>query len=411
MFLKGFVILKNILFDFLYLINTLANTLSYFISGFSKRKNNRVILGSWGGHKISDNPRYLLDYLKDEKSLEVIWCGRKHLKGSEALQSVNIKFVNYNSLESIYYALTSRYVFIANTYRDVALVNLFKGAVVTQLWHGFGLKNTLAAKELSFAKKIYYSLGQKTYEKCDYFISSSELNTKKILTTFKYHGIEESKVVRCGQPKNDFLINNNNNTDFINSIRAKFKESNDIPLDKKLVLYLPTFRSKGESFSFSELKGAKLDAISMILEKNNAVLIEKKHLKDHGRKDIPTHREFIYSLESSMESQELLLVSDVLVTDYSSCYLDYTLLGRPIIHYAYDYDIYKVMDRGFFYKLEDLAAGPIAQSFEGLLEHLSLCLSSDEYFKQKRREIQHTAMAYETGESCNKILDLIVKSN
>ncbi|WP_353894464.1 CDP-glycerol glycerophosphotransferase family protein [Proteinivorax hydrogeniformans] len=401
--------MKNFIKNSLILGSIVLNTVFYFLSGFSKRKPNRIMFGSWSGYKIGDNPMHLLDYLKNNENIEIIWCGKKHLKDIDIINHKNVQFVQYNTLKSLYYALTSKYVFISNTYRDIALINLFKGATFVQLWHGFGLKKTLATNKRSRLKKLYYELGKNSYEKYSYFISSSELNTKKLLSAFKNNGITNDKVIASGQPKNDFLLKERSNS-YIQVIKERYKLKYAIPTDKKIILYLPTFRDNKPTFSFSELKNKDELKLEKELNKNNAIIIEKMHFKDSGNKSKRAD-EHIFKVCKTEEINELLLISDMLISDYSSCYLDYLLLDRPIIHFAYDYNEYKTVDRGFYYDLDVLAAGPITYTLEETIEQIAKILNNQDNYKQKRRAIKQLAMTYETGDSCKKISDVVLSEN
>src|SRR5699024_2446441 len=103
-------------------------------------------------------------------------------------------------------------------------------------------------------------------------------------------------------------------------------------------------------FQFSRLEIDNRKRIQELLQKENAVIIEKMHFAD----TLPYEKDIdkditILSIDPKENSEELLLVSDILISDYSSCYLDYTLLDRPIIHFAYDLGDYKTKDRGLYY--------------------------------------------------------------
>ncbi|WP_350342398.1 CDP-glycerol glycerophosphotransferase family protein [Proteinivorax tanatarense] len=389
------------------LTSAIVNTIFYNLSGFSKRKTNRVILGSWSGHKIADNSRFFLEYIKDNDDYEIIWCGRKHLRDSPILDHPNINFVQYNTPKCLYYSLTSSYAFICNTYRDISTLNLLKGATIVQLWHGFGLKNTLASKKMSPASKFYYLLGSGSFEQYHYFISSSDLNTQKMLYTFQNNGITAERIILSGQPKNDFLLTKNTEQ-FKQSLKHKYFFKYNIPQDKKIVLYLPTFREQ-KTFSFGDIDHRCKQNLQKILSSNDTIIIEKKHFKDKCKKNNQSNNQFTYIIDSDEETQELLLISDMLITDYSSCYLEYLLLDRPIIHFAYDFDMYKNSDRGFFFSLEQLAAGPITRNLAETLDAIDEQLKEDSY-KVQRQQIKQKAMMYDEGKSCQKIINTILKN-
>ena len=109
------------------------------------------------------------------------------------------------------------------------------------------------------------------------------------------------------------------------------------------------------------------------------------------------------------DSQELLLASDLLITDYSSCYFDFLLLDRPIIHYAYDYQSYGSIDRGFYYDLENVSGGSIVKTEEKLLESLDKNLSEPDLHKRDREKTIAFLLNNEKGISNEEIYKHVLK--
>ena len=100
---------------------------------------------------------------------------------------------------------------------------------------------------------------------------------------------------------------------------------------------------------------------------------------------------------SQIDAQELLLCADRLISDYSSCLFDFECMGRPVIHYAYDYDSFKNDDRGFEYELSEIAAGPVVKNEEALLNALKM--SDDEIVRAKGEHWQ-LPIDGENGKGC-----------
>lgn len=381
----------------------------YYISGLFNRKKNRIIFGAWNGEKYADNSKYMLEYLKDKKEYELIWCGKKEIK-SQVPKNDNIKFVEHGSLKSYYYALTSKYVFITHSQNDVSKFNVFRKAKVIQLWHGIGIKKVgLSALDMKNLRNKIRVKFQNLIRKYDYFICSSEANRKRNLIAFSTYGINPNNVINSGQPRNDLFFNFSNV--YVHNIRNNYFERYGIPINKKIVTYLPTFRKdKNQQFLFSNLSKEYMNELERTLKEYNAILLEKVHHQDkdvNNKEEI--HNKFIYNVGDfdDIDTQELLLISDMLITDYSSCYMDYVLLNRPVIHFAYDYEKYKNRDQGFYYDLYDIAAGDIVTEIVNLIESIRKNLEDISFDVEARMFIKKTMMEYENGNSCEIILKRI----
>lgn len=381
------------------ILRTLIELPLYYISGLFKRKENRIIFGTWNGEKYADNSKYIFEYLKGKNEYELIWVGKREIE-SQIPKGDNIWFVEHDSWGSYRYALTAKYAFITHSQNDISKFNLLKGAKIIQLWHGIGIKNL--APSTSNKTKMSYKIRvriQSIVRRYDYFICSSKANKKRNLIAFKSYGIDSNNVIPSGQPRNDLFFNYNYND--IEKIRNNYFKKYSIPANKKIITYLPTFRKdKSEQFLFSTLSREQMEQLEKILKKHNVILLEKVHHQDKGvNRKGNNNNKYIHNIGNfnDIDTQELLLISDILVTDYSSCYMDYILLDRPIIHFAYDYEKYKNEDKGFYYDFYDIAAGDIVENVESLIESIKNNLDNPKHKVEQRTSVKNKMMEYEQG--------------
>ena len=147
------------------------------------------------------------------------------------------------------------------------------------------------------------------------------------------------------------------------------------------------------------------------LERQNAVLIEKQHpitLETLGIKGGAQGR--IWSISSDqarmIDTQELLVACDVLITDYSSVYYDFVLMNRPVMHFIYDFDHFMNKDMGFCFDIRDYGGGPFAATEEELLHCFEM--SEAELLAKRNASTVDVQLAWEKGRSCDAYHDLIV---
>lgn len=374
----------------------------YCLSGFFIRKKNRIIFGAWRGDRYADNSKYMLEYLMNYDQYELIWCGKKHVEKLIPKRS-NIKFTQYGTLKSIYYAATAEYAVITHNRNDITKYNVFRGAKVVQLWHGVGIKKLGISNEMTLMNKIKYRY-RLFVRKYDYFICSSELNKERNMKARnKFLDINANNIINSGQPRNDILLEAND--EYVQEIRKKYYVKYQVPADKKIIIYMPTYRkNKTDMVTMCRLSKKHTKELERILNKHNVILLEKSHYKDRGMVT-ENHKDYVYNLSgfSDIDTQELLLISDMLITDYSSCYMDYTLLNRPIIHFSYDYQKYMSSDQGLYYDLQNVIAGTVVTSLDDLLRAVDEGLNDVNIGSEKRVYIRNTMMEYDCGKSCETI--------
>lgn len=271
----------------------------------------------------------------------------------------NIKIIKKNSLKGFFYSLIANYTFFTHgLYRKIRL-NWFNRI---NLWHGMPLKNI---EILDGKEKVHYQKNM---------IATSEIFQKKICQCFE---IEREKVLITGQPRNDMLFET---SEFYKKMKIDDKSYN------KIIIYLPTYRKSinGEKridgfYQNDKLGIIKMEEISKLnknLLRNNNLMIIKLHPMDILQQNYFNQFSNIIILKTmdldEMDEQlyPLLGSTDLLITDYSSVWVDYEILGKPIYFAMDDYEEYK-KNRGFTIEnLPELLPGDIIQDFETLLKKL-----------------------------------------
>lgn len=360
--------------------------------GFSKlipKKKNRWIFGAWFGNAVSDNTKALYDYIKDNHpEIERIWVATDPSK----VTLPGCIVVKRNSISSLKYILTAKVAVMNQGFGDFAAYNFLGGALKVQLWHGVAWKKIGhdAYPELrGLHEKIFNLINH-----YDLYVAPSDEFGDILKRAF---GAEEEEIVYAGQPRNQALFNERFCMESHKKLLDSVKEEN-----RQIVVYMPTFRDKtSEVFSFCDPTIAPM--IGKLAEDNNFVLIEKAHAKSGNKDEMNLAQNHIYRMPNE-DAQVLLGGADCLITDYSSCFFDFMIREKPIIHYIYDYEYYKNKDRGVYYDIDDVVCGSVAYDIPELMQAIHDNLVRD-IAKTRRERMRNKFITYESAENCKRIVD------
>ncbi len=233
------------------------------------------------------------------------------------------------------------------------------------LWHG------VPFKRIGYASADMQDRLDRIAEehaRCRAVISASKVDTLAMAAAF--YPLSYGDIWNTGLPRNDFILRREEGLP--DDLRAQLTRLRALVGDRRLVLFMPTFRNAQEDacYRFSDAEKAWLAGW---LERNGAVLGIREHMADSARTYSAQLRE-LDALDLSdrefVDGEMLYRASSALVTDYSSCFIDYLLTGKPSVSFAYDLDHYLALERGAFYDLDLVFPGPVCRSFEQLEQAL-----------------------------------------
>ena len=371
-------------------IKIYINYLTFLLSALIPKKKNRWVFGAWFGNRISDNPFALYKYIKENyPNIDAVWVCNDIVQA----QNKGIIAVKRNSLRSIWYCLTARVSVMNQGYLDFGSYNWIHHSYKVQLWHGVPWKKI--GEDTGATKNgLLHKMSHNAFlfsSKCDLYIAPSDETRQVMKSAFL---IDDSHILSVGQPRNEILLD----SEQCKKARAKIIER--IGDADKIILYMPTFRdSASKQFSFFEIA----DKVNQVLIKYNAVILEKQHYVQIQRESFSgTSSKRIINVEE-YDTQELLASADVLITDYSSCFFDFLLRDKPIIHFLFDYDIYKDKERGLYYESEYVVAGTIAKTSDEVLVSLDEAISNPSTDSSRREMIRKRFVSYESKENSKTI--------
>ena len=377
------------------------------------RSGKEIVIGGWCGELFIDNPKYLLLYLLENTDYKITWIGKSAIV-SQLPSHINLRFARMGSLYAFWRLLNARtWICCQAINLDLTSLPILGRGTCIDLWHGILIKligeSTPKLKSLNLRTSYFAELYHKMTQQLDSWVAVSNERMVDILCQGEPSRYKSSRILRVGTPRNDFLINNSYNEKVISALRHKYASILGFDENRKIVLYLPTWRMRGDCvFAFYNQKSNVQEDWKKMLESHDAILIEKHHYGTYARypllKDSICSIAIPASLQNCVDVQELLLIANVLISDYSGAYIDYALLRRPVIHFAYDLEEYSTADSGLAYNLYDVAAGPIVTRLSELKTMVCQALTTTEFHPAKGFD---RLVEYETGNASAKITDFI----
>ncbi|MGM9956146.1 MAG: CDP-glycerol glycerophosphotransferase family protein [Peribacillus sp.] len=298
-------------------------------------------------------------------------------------------------IRSIYHLATSKWIIMDNYFGFLSAVTFKKPVSRVQVWHAAGAVKKFGAKDPSIvdrsprARKRFLSV----YQQFDYVTTGSDKMAGIYQESFQ---LPDSHIIRTGIPRTDFFFNERAKQDARRALLTKYPELEN----KKIILYAPTFRN-------ADLNSGKvaldLALLYKELQSENYAVLLKLHPAVTAEHDV-MHQfpGFVYPVTGDFHVNELLVSTDLLITDYSSIPFEFSILQKPMIFFAYDLQEYEE-ERGFWEDYESSMPGPIVTTTEELLEKVRTAdyqLEKVEPFKQKWNQ-------YSNGDSSRNLVDFL----
>ena len=337
-------------------VKSFGNLLSLFARMGVKVKPGRVVCWAYNYKQYGCNPRYLTEYLLEHHpDMEVVWVFRKGVDISSV--DKRIKCVRFRTWEYLKMINSAEFL-VTNSRTDPWHIYWHKRPEqkYLMLWHGGA---ALKRVERDVEDRLGFSYVQKAKRDskvCDLMISGCRANTELIKRSFWYSG----EILENGIPRNDIFFN----TALHNTIRQRITKEYNLPKDGRIVLYAPTFRRSGSIEPYRIDWGDMIPRLERMFGNKRVTLLLRLHPNLIGKADTSSliNHPSVIDMTRYHDMQELLCISDMLITDYSSSMFDYAMLRRPCMLYATDVAQY---DRGYYYDFRELPF-PLAEDSKEL---------------------------------------------
>lgn len=356
-----------------------------------KINEKKIICSSYNHTRISCNPKYITKYLIENNihDFEIVWVLRKSKQNDQNIEGV--RFVKFLSLRYLYEMATAKYI-LSNQRTDF-IVGKRKNQKYIQLWHSSVRLKKIEGDAEKYLSKYYIKMAKKDSKKTDVMVSGSKHSTEIYRRAFWFSG----EILEIGTPRNDILFNNNDM--LVNNIREKI----GIPKDNKVLLYAPTFRNNYQ-YDYNLLEVKKL---KNILEKNsneNWIILIKFHPNMIRENIYDNILDSAINVSNYEDIQELFLISDYLITDYSSVMFDFCLTYKPIFLFVPDLEKYYLMERDLYFQLEELPF-----SISKNMKELERNITSFELdiYKNSVKKFLGKIGSFESGNACEKFIDYL----
>lgn len=358
-------------------------------------RTDEVVFECDRGAHFGDAPRYLYERLVQRTQRPaVVWANNTNLRLTD---DRTIKIRRHSPR---YYWHLGRARYWVNNQNFPAEIAKPASTSFLQTWHGTPLKRMQHDVENMLSRDDQYQ--ERSARLTSYWsmlVSGSPYASACFRSAFQFTGT----ILEVGYPRNDVFSWPDA------EVRAgRTRERLGLVNEpRKIILYAPTFRDDNRPGTNWRHK-LELDVGRLEAEFGaEYVLVVRFHqLVRESIEDLTSkHPHFVVDGSAYNDIQELLLISDVLITDYSSVFFDYAVLERPILFFTYDLDRYRDILRGFYLDFESVAPGPLLRTNDELVTALHGLAQVVEDYRPALQDFAKTYAPHDDGGASDRVLD------
>ena len=340
--------LKKILYPILQRLKRVVQIFFYGICTILfKCKEKQILIASNTKNELHGNLLDIYEELqKYDYDIKVIAMN----KGS-FIKKIKFEF------KVLFTSATSKYILIDDFFPLMYVLNIRKGTKFIQVWHALG-----AFKRVGYSRLDIDNKNSLTHRNYTDTIVSSENIVDNYAEAF---GINEDKVHPLGIPRTDMFFDEIKKE----KIKQEIYEKYPYLKEKRVILFAPTFRGSGRKSAHYPEEYIDLDEIYKNLDKNDAFVLKLHPFIKNQLIIKEEYKDKIVDLTDYKDINELLLITDLLITDYSSVIFEYSFMEKPVIFYVPDLDEYSD-SRSFYYDYNEYIYGSIAKIKEELIDQI-----------------------------------------
>lgn len=354
------------------------------------KKGNRILLMSETRGYLWGNLKYIDDRIKERglnKRFKITYSFRKAVGNHESILSW---------VKLVFKIAQQDFIFVDDYVPIFGFLTLNKRTKLIQVWHaGEGFK---AVGYCRFGKVgTPFPVGS-CHKQYDYVLTGS----KKLVKVFaEVFGIEEEAFLPVGMPRLDGFLDK----DRIQAFKVAFYKKYPYLEGKKIILFAPTYRGAGQKTAYYNYSWLNLDEIYEFCG-NEYIFMVKMHPFIDDKMEIPEkYQDKIVDFTEYPNINELYYITDIMITDYSSNYFEYSLLERPVLFYTPDREIYE-LSRGVHRPVKESAPGKVCDTFEELMQ----ALRDKDYEIEKIHQFVEDNFGEYDGCATDRVIDSILLS-
>ena len=335
-----------------------------FFKIFIKVDDKIILFNCFGGKKFDDSPKAIYNYIINNEKYEDynLYWAFDNVNKYNLPKGTKIK---NNSIKYFYIALKAKY-WITNSSIERGIKLKKKKTIYINTWHGSTIKYIEKDQK---DKKFSFNVS-----KPDLYFAQGNYDIEIFSKAF---GVLKEKIVLAGLPRNDEL-----SKVMTTQEKERIKKKLNIPVNKKVILYVPTYREYDNNKNENYIKPPiDINKWKKQLE-NDYILLFRIHYETERILGL-TFDDFIYNVSNYESINDLLKIADVLISDYSGIIFDYAILERPIYSFAYDYEKYIEL-RGCYIDITKELPNGICKTEDEILEKIINCNFEKETIKTKK---------------------------
>lgn len=371
----------------------------------TKLDEHLVVFDAFQGRQYTCSPKALYqEMLADPKyqDYRFIWALTEEAEQKNRLAGPRTQVVRYNSRAHKLACARAKYI-VTNS-MPLGFFRLRKGQELIETWHGTPLKRLgcdieVDSNSVNTAQEIHQRYRERV-KKITTLLSPSDFYTEKLSSAFalKDYG-RHVRVIQQGYPRNDFLSR------YTPEQAAAIKARLGVPEGKKVILYAPTFRDNqklDKAYSYGFTLEMDFDHLLDTLGEDYVILF-RPHYFVASQFDFAKYEGRVFNVADVDDVNEVYIISDMLITDYSSVFFDYAILKRPILLFMYDLELYQGQLRDFYIDLKELPF-PILRTQEQLEEAILDQFQGGFRFTEAYQRFNQTYTPMDDGGASHRVL-------
>lgn len=357
------------------------------------------VFGADGGDRFADNPKYLfLHAARERDDVRAIWLSEND-ETIDELRAAGYEAYRSDGVRGVVHTLLAEYVFVCLGRGDVAWWAT-GGTHVVNLWHGCPLKRIgadRAGEKPGLVDRLIFATRDSAFND---LVTTADGLRRHFASAFD---LSTEQVPALGYPRNDVLRADPVDAELCVDVATHDRIAARAG-DGPVVAYMPTYR-RGFGMAHGGGDGPPIDeaALHDLLDAHDATFLVKHH--PHATERIGAGAgDRIIDLPDDYDIYPSLDDVDVLLTDYSSVYLDYLHLDRPVVFYPYDREAYEARP-GFYFDYDAVTPGPTPETFGGLYDALDDALAGVDEYEAERSTVRNQFFDHPDADAAALVAD------